>query len=157
MLLDQPHRLLDAALLVRADREAEMACLIACSSSVSTILPPVIGTRLTQTRMFTLTSGSARSRDRTAAVESFVDDGHRIALAHVLDRELLAHHRVLGRQVAHQDVLADRRPGARARHVRAAALAVDERLAVAGEDRLAAEHVALDARARCGRRPSACT
>ena len=36
-------------------------------------------------------------------------DGHRVALAHVLDGQLLADHGVLGRQVAHQDVLADRR------------------------------------------------
>ena len=37
----------------------------ACASSVSTIFPPVIGTRLTQTRI--LTSGFSRCRGRTAA------------------------------------------------------------------------------------------
>ena len=71
-------------------------------------------------------------------------DGDRIALAHVLHLELGAHHRVLGWQVAHEDVLADRRSGAGAGHVGAAAVGVGDRLAVAGEDRLAAEHVALD-------------
>ena len=49
--LDEPDRLLDAALLVRADGEAEVARVDARASAVSTILPPVIGTRLTQTRI----------------------------------------------------------------------------------------------------------
>ena len=56
--------------------------------------------------------------------------------------------RVLGRQVGHQDVLAERGPGPSARHVRAAALRVGERRAVAQRDRLAAERVALDAGGR---------
>ena len=46
-------------------------------------------------------------------------------------------------------MLSDRRPGAGAGHVRAPALAVGERLPVAGLDRLAAQHVPLHPGGRC--------
>ena len=77
-------------------------------------------------------------------------DGHRdgVALAHVLDEQLLALDRVLGRQVGHQHVLADRRARAGRGDVRGTALAVDDPLAAGGQDRLAPEHVPLDARRR---------
>ena len=84
-------------------------------------MPPVIGTRLTQTRILheriRVFSGSK------IGVEPTTLDRDRVPLAQVLDGQLLADPRVLGRQVREQDVLADRRPRARARHVRAAALA----------------------------------
>ena len=64
---------------------------------------------------------------------------------------------VLRRQVRHQHVLTDRRPGAGAGHERPTALGVDDPLAVGRQDRLAPEHVALDsARGRVvvdGQRP----
>ena len=50
--LDDPDRLLDGALLVRAHREAEVPPVDLLSVGVRTIRPPVSGTRLTQTRMF---------------------------------------------------------------------------------------------------------
>ena len=71
--------------------------------------------------------------------------------------ELLADVRVLRRQVRHQDVLADRRPGAGARHVRAAAVRVDERRAVASRGPARGRACSASSRrSTCGRRPSAC-
>src|SRR5205085_6485816 len=60
----------------------------------------------------------------------------------------LADYRVLGREVAHQDVLAHGRSGARAGHIRTSPLTVRERLSVPSQDGLVAEHVALDAARR---------
>jgi hypothetical protein len=62
--LDQADGLLEAALLVRADREAEVLRLDRLRVVRGTILPPVIGTRFTQTRI--LTRESSCSRDRRA-------------------------------------------------------------------------------------------
>ena len=70
-------------------------------------------------------------------------DGDRVALLHVVDRQLGADDGLLGRQVGHQQVLAERRRRTGRCDVGAVAVAVDERLAVRREDRLAAEHVAL--------------
>ena len=146
MLLDQPHRLLRPALLVRADREAEVA------GRDRTL---VFGEHDLASRQGHSLDADEDVHERTRVlsgsnsdVESARAHGHRIPLAHVLDGQLLADLGVLRRQVAHQDVLADRRPGAGAGHVRASPLGVDQRVAVTGEDRLAAEHVALDPAAR---------
>ena len=57
--------------------------------------------------------------------------------------------RALGREIAHQDVLADRWPRSGARDVGPPALAVDQRLTLRRHDRLVAEHVAPDAGGRC--------
>src|ERR1700674_6134522 len=115
--------------------------LIARPSSVSRIRPPVIGTRLTQTAMRNVLSPDAgvlgveewrgpRDRDR-----------HRVALAHVLDKQLVAQHRLLRCEVGHQDVLADRRPRPRTGHVRPASLPIDDPLAATGEDRLTGQQL----------------
>src|SRR5258706_302138 len=72
-------------------------------------------------------------------------DGDWVLLAEVLDEELRADDGLLGREVGHEEVLADRGAGAGRGHVGAAAVGVGERGAGAGEDRLATEHVALDA------------
>jgi hypothetical protein len=71
-------------------------------------------------------------------------DRDRVGLAHVFDGEPSSDRRVLGREVRHEDVLAHRRPCSRARHVRSATLPVHDGLAVRRQDRLVAEHVALD-------------
>src|SRR3712207_7908992 len=63
----------------------------------------------------------------------------RIALAHVLHPQLLALVGVLGREVRHDHVLAERRGRAGACGVRAAPLGVRERRAVAKGDGLAPE------------------
>src|SRR3990170_5598412 len=63
-------------------------------------------------------------------------DRDRVLLTHVLDRECGTHDCLLGRQVGHEDVLAHGRRCTGARHVGTAALGVDERHAVACEDRL---------------------
>src|SRR5689334_630598 len=123
---------------------------IARSSGVSVILPAVAGTRLTQTRMFigvgSPSSGSCAHPDvlrveQRRRAHDVDRDG--VALAEVLDLELVARDRLVGWQVREQDVLPDRwtRPGAR--HERAAALGIGDRSAIGGQDRLAAEHVAL--------------
>src|SRR6267142_4640098 len=106
------------------------------SPGARTILPPVNGTLLTQTRTFTTSDSSldsevVRIKDRCGAGHRHRD---RVALAHVFDGQGCAGNGMLGRQVCHEDVLADRRPGAGARDVRAPAFAVDDSLAVAGED-----------------------
>src|SRR4051812_12020781 len=116
----------------------------ACSSAVRTILPPVSGTRFTQTRIF-----MSGPDPRVVGIEdgARADDVDRdaVALVHVLDGQLLrALNGVLRRQVREQDVLADGRAGAGAGDVRATALRVGQRGAVAERDRLAAERVALD-------------
>src|ERR1700674_1684663 len=70
----------------------------ACPSAVSTILPPVNGTRLTQTRMQRVTTESAAScpdahvlgvEDRSRAGDRH---GHRVPLTHVFDCEGGADH-----------------------------------------------------------------
>ena len=117
---------------------------ISCSSAVRVTRPPVAGTRLTQTRTFTLSPGSGRCPGRTAACcrrrRRSPGSARRSTRPPAWCRPGL-----LGRQVGHQQVLADRRPRPGARHVRPAALRVDERLAVGRQDRLATQHVALDA------------
>src|SRR5712692_3639852 len=55
---------------------------------------------------------------------------------------------MLRRKVGHEDVLAHRRACARARYIRAAAAAVRDRGAIAREDGLTSEHVALLAAVR---------
>ena len=61
---------------------------IAEPSAVRTIRPPVAGTRLTQTRMFTSPdAGVLGIEQRRRAGDR---DGHRVALAEVLDEELRA-------------------------------------------------------------------
>ena len=61
---------------------------IARSSSVSTIFPPVRGTRLTQTRTFIGSGADAGVLGIEHRRRVVRDDRNRIALAHVLDREL---------------------------------------------------------------------
>src|SRR5438067_7144792 len=117
--------------------------LIARASSVSTIRPPVIGTRLTQTATRKSLSPNARVvwiEQRRCAGDR---NRNRVALAHVLHQQPVAGHGLLRRQVGHQDVLAHRRPGAGARDVRAAPAAIDDPLAVWREDGLSPQHVAL--------------
>src|SRR4051794_4875817 len=124
---------------------------IACPSAVSTMRPPVCGTRLTQTRMFT-TRAISCANPRVLRVEegrrAGDRDRHWILLAQVFDEELVADDRLTGREIRHQEVPADRRAGSRRGHVRTAAPPVDERLPVRGQDGLAPEHVALDAALR---------
>src|SRR6478672_3979710 len=114
----------------------------AWASSVSTTSPDESTTRLMQT------STSAMSADPlVAGVEEPGGVGrahrHRVELLHVGHRQLVADHRLVGRQVGHQQVLAQRGRGARGGDVGVVAVAVGERAAVAGEDRLPAQHVAL--------------
>src|SRR5919198_85783 len=111
-------------------------------SAVRTIRPPVAGTRLTRTRTRTLAPDAhvLGVEQRRRACDR---DGDRVALAQILDLELLADLRPVGRQVRHHEVFADRRPGARRRRVRPPALLIHERRAVEGEDRLTTERITL--------------
>ena len=68
-------------------------------------------------------------------------DRDRVLLAHILHQQRAALDREIRGQVGHQQVLAHRRPRARAGHVRRPALGVDQALASERQDRLAAEHV----------------
>src|SRR5438874_8005659 len=108
---------------------------MSCESSVSTIRPPVAGTRLTHTRTFipprsALDALVLRVEQRRAPRDG---DGHGVVLAEVLDRELPSDRCVLRGEIGQEDVLADRGPRSRAGHVGAAALGVGQRAAVAGE------------------------
>ena len=142
--LDDPHRLLDAALLVRADREAEVAgldrALVLGEDDLAAgqrhALDADEDVHHDRMRLF---SGSKIGVDPATATVT----GNRSAMYSTASSAALD--RVLGRQVGHQDVLADRRRRAGRGHERAAALAVDQRRAVAGHDRLAAEHEARHA------------
>ena len=120
--LDEPHGLLHAALLVRADGEAEVLRVerlrvVGEQDAPAGQRHALDADEELHARILAF-SGSkigARACDR---------HGDREELGHVLDRELgRALDRVLGRQVREQDVLADRRACAGARDVRAAALA----------------------------------
>src|SRR6478735_539716 len=111
-------------------------------SSVRTTSPVESTTRLMQTRTSVMSADPLVGRvEQTGGVDR--RDGHRVELLHVRHRELVAEHGLLARQVGHQQVLAQRRGGPGAGHVRVVAVAVGEGAAVAGEDRLATEHVAL--------------
>src|SRR2546421_6529017 len=118
-------------------------------SGVSVIWPAVAGTRLTQTRTF-IEPGFSAPHARVLRVEerrrAYDRDGRRVLLAEVLNRELGAGLRLLRREEAHHDRLADRgaRPGAR--HIRAASVPVDEPLALRREHGLASHHEALESR-----------
>src|SRR5881296_1863757 len=105
------------------------------ASGVRTIVPPVAGTRLTQTRMFTEpsrpNSGVLRVEQRRRPGDGHAD---RVALTEILDGELRPDLGVLRRQISHQQVLADGRPRSRRGRVRAAALGVDDPFPVAGQD-----------------------
>src|SRR5437763_10703775 len=72
-------------------------------------------------------------------------DGDPVALAEILDGKIRSDLRVLRRQIAHQDGLADRRARTGAGDVGPAAVLVLERRPIWGQDRLAALHVAFEA------------
>src|SRR5690606_15795566 len=109
-------------------------------SSVSGTLAPGAGTRLTQTRMSKLIG--SRLHPCIVRVEqrfpAHAGDRHRVLLAQVVGLRLRPLRRVLRRQIRHQQVLAERRAGARAGDVRTAALAVDDPPTVPSQNRLAA-------------------
>ena len=154
--LDDPHRLLDAALLVRPDREPEVPRLDRLRV-VREHHPPA-GDRDALDADEDPHAADPRVlgvEDRRRAVRSPTVTGY--CSPRYSTSELLADVRALGRQVGEQDVLADRRPGARARHVRAAALA---RRRAARRRRVAPARVracsASTRSTRCGRRRSAC-
>src|SRR2546430_1644717 len=118
---------------------------ISCWSAVSEILPPVTGTRFTQTRMFirsasALHAGVLRIEQGRAP---HYGDRHWIAIPEVLHRQGSPELGLFGRQIGEQDVLPDGGARARARHVRSPALSVLERGAVRRQDGLAPQHVAL--------------
>src|SRR5207245_4620257 len=118
------------------------------ASGVSAMCPPVAGTRLMQTRTFTGSGFHPRVlgiEDRRRADDR---DSGGVLLAEILDTEFSANLGMLGRQIAHQDRLADRRPRSRAGDVRPAAVPVDERPAVRRHDRLAPLRVSLESRLR---------
>ena len=144
--LDEPDRLLDRALLVRARREGEVPRVDRAPSAVSVICAPGAGTRFTQTRM---RSNAGQPFMRVVGIEQRARAGdgdlHRVVLVHVADAQLGADDRVLRREVREQEELADRRPRARRRDHRRPALGVDDAFAVGREDRLGAGHVAGDA------------
>src|SRR3977135_2901708 len=110
---------------------------MSCSSAVRTIVPPVAGTRLTQTRMFTTASrpdaGVLGVEQRPAAGDSHC---HVVALAEVFDDQLCSLLRLLRWEVGHQQVFPDRRSGAGAVGVRATAPGIDEPRTLAGQDPL---------------------
>ena len=141
--LDEADRLLDAALLVRADREPEVLRLERLLVGGQHHLAAGQGNALHadqdlhQDRILRF-SGSKTGRGPTTSTVTGK------ALGHVFHRELLRTlDGVLGRQVGEQDVAAERRAGTGAGDVRPAALGVGDRRAVAQHDRLAAERVAL--------------
>ena len=153
--LDDAHRLLDAALLVRRDREAEVPRL----------------DRLLVVGQHHLPAGDRHPLDadedpheRTRAfsgsktgVESFVATVDRILLADVLDQQLLADVRVLGRQVRSSGC-ACRSTGPRPRSSRTSGGRARRR-AARPSSRAPARGRACSASCRsstCGRRPSAC-
>src|SRR3982074_2364656 len=72
-------------------------------------------------------------------------DRHRVLLAEILDREPRANLRLLGREKAHQDGLVHRWSRPRAGQIGAASVAIDDPLALSGQDRLAPHHEALEA------------
>ena len=151
---------LDGALLVRADRVTGHAPVDSLAVGRQHDLAGRVGHaldadehphRIAHQRIRSL-AGSNSER----GVHRADDDG--VQLLHVGHGQLGADHGLLGRQVRQQDVLAQRGRRARRRHVGVVAVAVGQGAAVAGQDRLAAEHVPLHpATRRCGPRRSACT
>src|SRR4051812_13596803 len=119
-----------------------------CASSVSSTSPEKSGTRFTQTS----TSVISSPHPLVAGVEQgggvHGAHGHRVELLHVGDSELVADARLLRRQVGQQHVLAQRGRRAGGGHVGVMTVSVGEGAAVARQDRLAAEHVALGAARR---------
>ena len=103
---------------------------MACSSAVRLIRAPGAGTRLTQTRIrighdfMRSSSGSNSGRLPTRATRT----GNSSSM--YITPQLGALDRVLGRQVGHQQVRAERRRRAGGRHPRHPALGVDDPLAV---------------------------
>src|SRR4029079_11098189 len=105
------------------------------------------GTRFTQTRTFAISAHPLVGRvEQRARVYRPADA--RLELLHVRHGELVADARLLRREVGQQHVLAQRGRRARGGDVGVVAVAVGEGAAVAGQDGLAAEHVAAHARRR---------
>src|SRR5258706_14030896 len=118
-------------------------------SAIRTIRPPVAGTRLTQTRMFTARAPPSGPDPGVLGIEqrrrTGNGDRHRVALAEELDEELRALLGVLRREIRHQQMLPDRRPGPGARDIGATTLRADDPLPVEGQDRLPPQPVTPDA------------
>src|SRR5207302_4914718 len=149
VLLDQPHRFLDRALLVRADGKPEVAGIDFLAIRAERDMAgrrrhaldadqDIHGDR----PLLTLDAGVLRVEHRRWSGHSHRDG---ILLAEILDPQPGPHPGLLWRQEAHQDRLPHRRTRTGARHVRATAVLVDQPLAVLREDRLAALHEALEA------------
>ena len=113
MLLDDPHRLLDAALLVRADREAEVARLERLLVGRQDHLAAGERDALDADEDPHVSTGSAALTRSLSGSKSGVEPatatvtGKRSPMYSTASS--LADLGVLGRQVGHQDVLADRR------------------------------------------------